>query len=340
MPDTREAPTAVMPQLNGPLPPTPSTPSNRRWIPWTIAGAALALVLAGAAIILISQDNTKSTAQSAAAATTVYQSKLSTTITPVVSANRTLSQTLQTVDGSKPTLRAATNATQAAQAQTVAARGAIAVLTVPISQQQLTQQATQALTQETGYLQAVSSTLSDPTGSAPSSLQPLASATSSAFVPLANVAPGGASSISGIENLQSWTSGAKSATNRKKPPPQVINKTTVVTPPTAITPPVTQSAPDGGTRLVADTVGRPTISAGSSVSDGFARNILIAAADYQANGVLPENVTLSVSSPTTGGTYNVNYTNDGSTVYATNLDGSSSSGNDVSFPASDANGTG
>lgn len=224
----------------------PSKPPRHR-VAWIAAAVAFTLlVLAAVAVIILSNHgNKKSTAQIAMAAATVYQSKLSGTLTPIVSANKTLSQALQAVDGSKPTLRAATNANQAAQQQTVAARGALAAIAVPASQAQLNQQATEALTQETGYLEAVSSTLSDPLGSAPSSLQPLASATSAAFVPLATFAPGGSTSVYGIDNLQKWVTGAKAAADRQKKPDVIVTPgptTTTFVPTPTPTPTVSGSS--------------------------------------------------------------------------------------------------
>ena len=72
----------------------------------------------------------------------------------------------------------------AAQAQSAvtAARGAVAVLTVPSSQQQLSEQVQQALTDEGGYLQAVSGTLSSPGGQSASQLQTLATSAESSLV--------------------------------------------------------------------------------------------------------------------------------------------------------------
>ena len=147
----------------------------------------------------------------------------------------------------------------------------------------------------------------------------------------------------GVDNFYNWSQGAaKVAKQRDKP--VIIQQNTTTT--TTAAGPSYGGGSDynggySGDRTVNDTVGNPTITAGPNVSDGYARAILAAAATYyKDNSSLPDGVTLSVTSPTTGSTYNVSYSNDGSTVYATNLDGSTSTGNDVSFPVSDADGTG
>jgi hypothetical protein len=326
-----EAPTMTVPE--------PPQKSGKRIVIASVVVALLALIGAAVAVVLV----TRSTSVAKANPVTVYRQKLSNALAPVVTGNRAVSVSLQALDGSKTTIRAVKVATTNAQQALTAARGAVAIVTVPSASTQLSQQAAQALTQEDGYLQSVSTTLGAPTGNTTASVQPLASATSSAFVPLASVAPGGSASIYGVSSLLSWAQGATAAAKRNAVHQTIINNNTTTTTTNAApaTPSGTQSAPDGGTRMVADTAGRLTITAGSSISDGFARNILVAAADYyQANHVLPNGVTLSVSSPATGGSYNVSYSNDGSTVYATNIDASTASGNDVSFPASDANGTG
>jgi hypothetical protein len=225
-------------QLRLPDAPPPEAPkSHRRTV---IMGAICALALAGLAVagVLLLNSKNHTTAVRGPSPSQVYQAKLSAVLTPVVESNGTLSSALQAIDGSKQTLGAASRAVGTAQQRVVAARGAMTVLVVPAADQQLGQQATQALTQEAGYLSALSTTLGDPTSSASASVQPLASAVSSAFVPLASVAPGGSVSISGVDNLPAWVSGANAAAKRHAPPPVVNNNATVVNPPVVVTPPV------------------------------------------------------------------------------------------------------
>ena len=250
---------------------------------------------------------------------------------------------MNAADGSKSANNAITVGLKNAQTSLTSTQGAVGTIAVPAGTKTLSQQTSQALTQETGYLQVVSATVNDPTSASAAQVQPSAANLVTTLIPLETIAPGAQKSVYGVDNFYNWSQGAAEIAKARDRKPNVIvqqNTTTVA--------PQTQTAPDGGgiatgDRTVNDTVGRPTITAGSNVSDGFARAILTAAATYyQSNGFLPDGVTLSVTSPTTGSTYNVSYTTSmsGDTVYATNLDGTSSSGNDVSFPASDADGTG
>ena len=181
--------------------------SRNRMIAVAVAGGALLLAAVAALVMVLINDSTAHVKVVKTAAVTNGYPEASSTLTPVVEADRTLSNALVELDGSKRTIRASRTATTQAQQVLTAARGALGVLTVPPTYTQLSQQATQALTQENGYLQAVSTTLDDPTGNTVASLQPLASATSSAFVPLGSVAPGGNVSIFGVDNLLKWTQG-------------------------------------------------------------------------------------------------------------------------------------
>ena len=95
---------------------------------------------------------------------------------------------------------------------------------MPSGSTQLSQQAQQALTAEGGYLQAVSATLSDPTSANAAQLQPLATSTSTAMVPLASVAPGAQTSLSGTDGLNGWAAArvaaaarAQAAATRREP---------------------------------------------------------------------------------------------------------------------------
>ena len=112
------------------------------------------------------------------------------------------------MDGSKATLRAAQNAASQASSSVAAARGAVVVMNVPGSDATLSQQVQQALAAENGYVQDVTSTLSNPTGQGAAQLATLATGDQSALVPLASLAPGIDSSVSGTDNLANWAQGA------------------------------------------------------------------------------------------------------------------------------------
>jgi hypothetical protein len=147
----------------GGRPPKPAGPpeSDRRRKRSRIAvlcGAAVIGIVAAAAAAIILLSGGSSPASS-------YKHQLTEAFAPVVSANHTLSSSLQSLDGSKSTVRAATTAAAQAQSALGGARGAVAVLDAPSTDQSLSQQVEQAITDENGYLQAVSSTLATPTGS-------------------------------------------------------------------------------------------------------------------------------------------------------------------------------
>jgi len=221
------APTDVLPSeppLKPPFEPPPSEPPPqppshlRAYIAAAIIVAAVVIV---GAIVWLTVGNDHSIKPTPAA--TAYQQKVTAALIPVVGANQALSSALQGVTGSSQTIHNAQSAVTQAQTTLSAARGAVAILTVPASQQALSQEVQQALTQENGYLQGVSSTLADPIGQKGSDIRSLATSTQTAFVPLASLAPGAAASISGTDNFLAWVAGAN------KQPPPVRYKTTTTT---------------------------------------------------------------------------------------------------------------
>jgi hypothetical protein len=307
---------------------TPQGSSKTRII---IASIVAALVIAALAVVAVVLATGNTTTVAKANPVVVYQQTLGNALAPVVAANRAISVSLQALDGSQTTIHATKTATANAQQALICARGALTSITVPAASTQLSQQAAQALTQENGYLQSVNTTLSDPTGNTVASVQPLASATSSAFVPLASVAPGGGASIYGVDNLLKWAQGATAAQKAHAARPTVINNnntTTTVTPPPVVVP--STGGSDTSSGLCTDTVGNSDITVSSGVSCSFAKDVLIAAATYyQNNGHLPDGASLSVDSSM------VNYSLASDTIYASGSDGSS-----ISFSSSLANGTG
>lgn len=183
-----------------------------------LAAGALGLVAVAAAAIIIltgsSSSSTKSSTSGSQIAVTAYRQKLSTAFAPVLVANKTLSSSLQAIDGSRSSITAARNAETQAESAVVGARGAVGVLTVPNADSTLSQQVQQALTEENGYLEVVSSTLTSPSSRSVSQLQTLATGAQTALVPLAVIAPGAGTSLTGTDNLVSWANGAAA----RKPP--------------------------------------------------------------------------------------------------------------------------
>jgi hypothetical protein len=157
-----------------------------------LAAAAVAVVVIG------------SNSGSGSSRQVTYRRELTTALAPVVTANKNLSSALQSLHGSNSS--PATTAASQAQQAVSSARGALTVLSVPSGSAQLSQQVQQALTDETGYVNAVLSTLSGPDSANIAQLQPLVTALQSAFVPLLAVAPAGGSTISATPALTSWAS--------------------------------------------------------------------------------------------------------------------------------------
>jgi hypothetical protein len=216
-----DQPTAEQPQ-SAPRPPVPDMPPpdgragrladgpavgsashSRRGL---VAGAGLLslAVIAVVVVVLVSGGGSNQAA--------VYRQKLSSALAPVVAANGALSSSLQSLHGADTT--AAVSAVTRAQNAVVSARGAMAVLTVPAGSGQLSQQVQQALTEDGGYLQAVTATISRPSAANIAQLQPLVTSVQSALVPLASIAPAATTSLSGTDALNAWASGRVAAAAR------------------------------------------------------------------------------------------------------------------------------
>ena len=288
---------AAQPQYAPPPPPPPQAtataterhPNSRLAV--IVAAAAFGLAAIAAAVILILSATSGSSGTS-------YRDKLSSALSPVLAANTTLSQSLQGLSGSQTqTAKGATTQAQQAVAQ---ARGAVAVLSVPSSDQQLSQQVQQALAQESSYLQSVQDALNNP--SASGQLQTEAGNTSAALVPLNAVAPGIGSSLNATSTLVSWAAGRVAASNRHKRQARPT-RITIVQP----SPPVAQPQPQPPVATTKDCGNG--VSANQNTSCAFALNVK--AAWEAAPGV---NNTVQVYSPVTGQTYTMNCTQAGSGI--------------------------
>ena len=291
--------TAELPRLDRPplgAPPQTPLPDGRRPRSrlMVIIGAAALLIaaIAALAIILLNGSGSSSGTTSASA----YRAKLTSALAPVVSANQTLSAALQALDGSKKTIGAAQNDTSQAQSAVTAARGAVGILTVPSSQALQSQQVQQALTEENGYLQALSSTLSDPAGQSSSQLRPLLTATQSAMVPLGSVAQGATTSLSGVDNVLSWVAGATAVTQAAQRKSQSQSSSTSTSTQQSAAPP--SGSPSGLTSC------DQNISINSATSCAFADNVFYQyAQDVQQAGA-PGSYIVYAYSPATSQSYN------------------------------------
>lgn len=180
------------------------------------AGGALGVAAIAVAAIIVLGSRSRTTATSARSPTVIYKAQLTKVLTPLVTANQTLSRSLTSLDGSQHSVRTTKLDTSQALSALSAARGGIAVLNAPSGLATLSGQVQQALTADNGYLQAVSSTLATPTGSGAGQLQTLATGAQSALNPLQAVASGAPTSVTGTDNLVSWVQGA----SRQAPAPQ------------------------------------------------------------------------------------------------------------------------
>ena len=232
--ETTQPTTATTQRFNGSFQPSPPPPRKRKIALAAIGGLFAAAIIAVGVIALHNSGSSKKQ-PSAAQVAAAYQAKLGGVLSPLVSANQSLSSSLQAIDGSSKAIHNAQNSVTNAQAALATAKGGMAVLTVPSSQQTLSQQAQQALTQENGYLQGVSSTLANPASQVSASVSSEATGTQTALVPLNSIVPGASASISGVENFMNWVDGANNmAKAASQKPPQVIiqNHTTTTVVPT------------------------------------------------------------------------------------------------------------
>jgi hypothetical protein len=325
------------------------------------AFGALALVLiAVTAIILLTSSSSPAPHRQS------YSLQVTRVFSPVIAANKSLTISLQGLTGSQASIHAAQAASAHAQSAVGQATGALSVLTAPPSQQALSQQSQQALTEEAGYLQAVSAALSDPTGQSAASLRALAASTQSALVPVSEVAPGASDSLGGTDSLLNWVAGAAAQAKRQAQAAQqkqiqkAAQQTTTVTqvappaptpqtPPAFVTPsgnPVPGSWTDGSASS-ASVIGTPyswqggqncdqNIFAGDNTSCGFANNIfmVVAAASHYAN-VIPGSIT--ATNPDDGSSYSLTCTMYTGTDSQTDLQCITGSGMGTAFPVWAAN---
>jgi hypothetical protein len=267
-------------------------------------GIPVALVIAAAAAVAIIVISNSGSGQSNPPS---YQQRLASALAPVMTANRNLSAALQSLDGSRKTIVASQNATSQAQSAVAGAQGAITVISAPTSGTALSQQVQQALTDENGYLQAVSSTLASPSSQSASQLQTLVTSTQSALIPLAPVAPGASSSLSGTGNLVSWVTGANHAQKQAqaaqaKSPGANSQQGQASAPATSSSQPPS-SSPSGLTPC------DQNISVNSNTSCPFANNVFNQYAIATQSAGAPGSYAVFAFSPNTGQSFtdNCNY---------------------------------
>jgi hypothetical protein len=256
------------------------------------AGAALALAAIAVAGVILLTGNSSSSHQGS------YKSQATAALSPVVAANQKLSAALGALDGSPSSVTAAQNAASANQSAIVAARGALGVLNTPSSAATVSQQAQQALDQDSGYVQAVSSTLKTPVGQSSSQLQTLSTGAQTALVSVNSLVPAAGDSVANTSNLLSWVSGANKEQHHK-PQRQAPSNTNTAPSSSGATPAAT---PPPASPSLSPACGDPNISMNSATSCGFADAVFAQyAIDVQQGGASSYEV--PATSPTTGGSY-------------------------------------
>lgn len=327
-----ELPTQVMPSSDDPsgLPPTKS----RRWIWGGVIGALVLVLAVVAAIVLLNQGTSTNTQTKAPTASAVYQQKLSTALTPLVSANRQLSTAMNATDGSKAANNAIAVGLKDAQASLTTTQGAVGTLTVPATDQTTSQETSQALTQENGYLQVVNATNTNPASASAAQVQPSAANLVSALVPLNGIVPGASASIFGVDNFYNWSQGAaaqiKKAQTPKPVAPVIINPTTtVVTPPPSV-PSYTAPYSDGYTGE-AETQSSGQISFTSGISDGLANSVFYEYWNSSADG---SSISVSAWSPASQRYYSADCSEDSTGTINCFVQGTTDPNAEVSFPLS------
>lgn len=314
------------PPEEAPKSPPHEPPKSHR--PMALFGAIGALslaVLALAAILILSGSHSSS--QNTATPAALYQQKLSTALGPLVTANQSLSSALQGIDGSQHTITAAQNATTQAQSALAAARGAVAILTVPASEVTLSQQTQQALTQDNGYLQGVSSTLANPASQSSYDVRSLATNTQTAFVSLNSVVPGASASISGIDNFIKWVDGAN-VIGKVSPKQTIINNTTTVQNPVQSNPPPVVT-PVSGMRYCDQ-----NIQADTSTTCGLADNVFTAYWSMGSSAAGWGNATISAWSDSSQQSFDFSCLTDQTTVTCTQFGANANPPSTVTFPMS------
>jgi hypothetical protein len=303
------ATTGAMPAV----PPPGSTAKRRSRLALILAGLALGLAaIAVAAIVLLNGHDSSDTTAS-------YRSKLTGALSPVVAANTSVSNSLQSLQGTNTTT--AKNAANQAQSAISSARGAVGALSVPSDSTQLSQQVQQALTQEDGYMQAVTATLSSQNAENIAQLRSAATQTQSALVPLAGVAAGASGSVNGSDALASWANGrinaAKVAQNKAhKAVAHKTSHTATTTTTTTVAAPSTP-APSAPTSGGTDCGGG--LHAGPNTTCPFAENVQLA----WENAPAGEQNSLQVFSPVTDQTYTMTCTEAGAGVSCTGANNAS-----------------
>lgn len=310
-------PVAPQPSVNGPPPPPPprgtqndDNRDKRRLIIAAIITGLVAVVSAAATVVVLTSNNSggQNSAKTGDAAT--YQRQLGTALQALVATNAQLSTAMNAADGSQSANNAIKVGLKNAQTSLTSTQGAVATITVPVGGKTLSQEVSQALTQENGYLQVVSATFTDPTSASAAQVQPSAANLISSLIPLDTVVPNAHKSVFGVDNFYNWSQGAAQVAKKKaKAEATASARPSVVVVPSGQTTTVNPSNTSSGLYSVDS-----NISATPGVSAGLASNVFY---DYWTNGgTSGGNESYSSWSPATQRYYSVSASSDRTTVTA------------------------
>ena len=283
-----------------------------------IVAAFVIVAVAAAAAMAMSSSHANKVVRA-----TTYQRQLGTALQPLVASNQQLSAAMNAADGSQSTNNAIKVNLKTARTALTSTQGAVGAIVVPTGGKTLSQQTSQALTQENGYLQVVGATLNDPTSASAAQVQPQAANLTTALIPLETVAPGAQKSVYGVDSFYSWSQGAakkaKAAEAAKNQPPVVNNYNSYNSGTTQTTTTDNGYSSDSTPGLYSVD---SNISATTGISSGLAANVFY---DYWANGGSGDE-SYSSWSPSTQQHYDVSASSDGYTVtayvYGTSIAGS------------------
>ncbi len=287
-------------------PPSGGGQRSRGRAGFVIAGGVLALAAIAVAVIILLNHKSSSATTASANASVTYRQQLHKVLTPVITANQTVSNSLIGLNGEKTVTNSAKTQTAQALAALTTARGGLSVLHVPAADTALAGHVQQAISADSGYLQAVSSTLATPTGSGGSQLQTLSTGAQTAMVNLDPIVSGASASITGTSNLVSWNHGAvdahKAAVQKARKAAQASGSS--ASSGSAQEPPAqSQTTPAPTPPGLASCDQNISVNA-STTTCGFADAVFAQYADaVQENGG-PVSTTVTATSAATGDTYN------------------------------------
>ena len=191
---------------------------------------------------------------------TAYQQQVATVMAPVITANRALSTSLESLrSGKRPSKPSnAVRRAHSAQRAALTAQGGLNVLAVPHGGEQIASNARGTLNRETAYLEGVNAALVHPSVSSAAATQTLASNLTDALNTIAPQNENWSDSVSGPAQLTIWAPAVRAAAELRKAKAEAKAKAKArakhhntqphTSPPASVAPaPVAPATPSGGT---------------------------------------------------------------------------------------------